>query len=403
MPQVFYDGLFPWQTPQTGAVISGFSDQTLSVAHLVSHRQLNGAVIHAGLLSQALHKRGHRTLLVHRPGADFVDHPLFDNSARIESDFNWRRRSSLASLTKELRTHGTAIMHSHAGDAHIAGALIRLLKGPALVQTVHMRIPHWHWWLADRVFCPTKGAKRFMRRIGVPAGRLAHIRNFLSDESQTASVSGTALRHELGIPLSAFVVLCAGSLEQRKAQGDLVQAACQVAAQGIDIHLLLAGRPNDAYGRAGFAAWPRALPGRIHALGQRPDIDRLLASADLFALPSLREEAPLAILEAMRAGLPVVSTCISGIPELVENGITGTLLKPRQIDRLAATLAAYASDDECRQNHGAAGQARFIALFSQTNAKNELLDGYHRALTARGKPPCRKAASHLADDATVTL
>lgn len=403
MPQVFYDGLFPWQTPQAGAVASGFSDQTLCVAHLVSHRQLNGAVIHAGLVSQALRKQGHRPLLVHRPGADFIDHPLFDNSIRIESDFNWRRRASLAALMGGLREHDASIMHSHAGDAHIAGALIRLRKGPALVQTVHMRIPHWHWWLADRVFCPTKGAKRFMRRIGVPAGRLAHIRNFLGDESQAAGAGGMALRHEIGIPLSAFVVLCAGSLEQRKAQGDLVQAACQVAAQGIDIHLLLAGRPNDAYGRAGFAAWPLALPGRIHTLGQRPDIDRLLAAADLYALPSLREEAPLSILEAMRAGLPVVSTCISGIPELVENDVTGTLLKPRQIDRLAATLAAYATDHERRQNHGAAGQARFMALFSQTNAENELLDGYHRALAARGKPLCAKAMTELTDRATVTL
>jgi glycosyltransferase involved in cell wall biosynthesis len=91
---------------------------------------------------------------------------------------------------------------------------------------------------------------------------------------------------------------------------------------------------------------------RIHVLGVRSDIPDLLAACDLFALASDYEGLPVAIIEAMAAGLPVVATAVGGIPELVEHNITGILVPPRDGQALAEALTALVRDPERRRALG---------------------------------------------------
>jgi glycosyltransferase involved in cell wall biosynthesis len=112
-------------------------------------------------------------------------------------------------------------------------------------------------------------------------------------------------------------------------------------------HLLLAGDGAlaDDVRRRGVE--------RVHLLGVRSDIPELLHASDLFALASDFEGLPVAVIEAMAAGLPVVSTSVGGVPELVEQDRTGLLVPPRDGAALSRALAALASDAQLRTAMGA--------------------------------------------------
>jgi glycosyltransferase involved in cell wall biosynthesis len=90
---------------------------------------------------------------------------------------------------------------------------------------------------------------------------------------------------------------------------------------------------------------------------------RLYAAADVFCLPSFAEGVPVVLMEAMAAGLPVVSTRVMGIPELVEHGVSGELVPPGRPDSLAAAIRKLTAEPERRAAFGRAARARVVAQY----------------------------------------
>lgn len=100
--------------------------------------------------------------------------------------------------------------------------------------------------------------------------------------------------------------------------------------------------------------------------GARSDIAELMRTFSVFALSSLAEGTPVTLLEAMACGLPVVSTAVGGIPDLVQENVTGLLVPNRDSAALATALAVYANDPALARHHGAAGRARIEQHYSVT-------------------------------------
>jgi sugar transferase (PEP-CTERM/EpsH1 system associated) len=98
--------------------------------------------------------------------------------------------------------------------------------------------------------------------------------------------------------------------------------------------------------------------------GAREDVAGLLHGFSLFALPSLAEGTPVSMLEAMACGLPVVASRVGGIPEVVTDGVEGSLVPPGEVEALAAALAAYVRDPQLRMRHGQAARLRVEQAFS---------------------------------------
>ena len=156
------------------------------------------------------------------------------------------------------------------------------------------------------------------------------------------------------------------------------------------MRLLLVGDDPFGAGRTKAEAIARelALGERAVFAGIRRDVPQLLAASDAFVMPSLWEGLGLVFLEAMATGLPVLSTRVSAVPEVVVEGETGLLVPPSDAGALAAAMRAIASDAALRARLGSAGRARVRERFGLDRMVDETLAVY--AEVASGRPPSRE-------------
>jgi glycosyltransferase involved in cell wall biosynthesis len=183
------------------------------------------------------------------------------------------------------------------------------------------------------------------------------------------------VRASLGIPADAPVFVMVGRFVQQKNHAATLAAFASPRLCALAPHLLLAG---DGVLRGELERQAAALrvAERVHFLGARKDVPRVLAAADVFVLSSSYEGHPLAVMEAMAAGKPVVATRVGCVPENVSDG-TGRLVAPGDDGALEAALYELASDRETTRSLGAAAlraaRERFDASL-MTRAYERLYD-----------------------------
>jgi glycosyltransferase involved in cell wall biosynthesis len=170
-------------------------------------------------------------------------------------------------------------------------------------------------------------------------------------------------------------VLTVGRLVPEKGSPLLLEALEQLVASGVDAELSVVGAGPLA-GQLAERARRAGLGGRVRLLGAvgQDDLPALYRAADAFCLPSFAEGLPVVLMEAMACGLPVVTTTIAGIPELVEHRVTGLLVPPGRADLIAAALRDLALDPQLRASLGAAGRER-VVLRHDAAAEARLLAG----------------------------
>jgi glycosyltransferase involved in cell wall biosynthesis len=170
-----------------------------------------------------------------------------------------------------------------------------------------------------------------------------------------------AMRAELALEQDALVVGTVANMRPAKAYPDLLAAAHDVLQRLPDVRFVTVGQgPMDAEVRTLHAQL--GLGDRVLLLGHRPDAVRVMAACDVFVLASLNEGLPLAVMEALALGLPVVSTAVGGIPEVVENDREGLLVPPGRPRELATALVTMLTDAESRRRMAEAAARRGAAL-----------------------------------------
>jgi colanic acid/amylovoran biosynthesis glycosyltransferase len=159
-------------------------------------------------------------------------------------------------------------------------------------------------------------------------------------------------------------ILCVGRLVHRKGQSLLIEACATLVERGVPVRLTLVG---DGPKRTELEALAERLgfADRIRFAGAvgHDEILPMFRAADIFCLPSFSEGVPVVLMEAMAHSVPVVTTQVMGIPELVENGRSGLLVSPGRVDLLVDQLARLAQDSELRDQLGAAGRKKVLAEF----------------------------------------
>jgi glycosyltransferase involved in cell wall biosynthesis len=203
---------------------------------------------------------------------------------------------------------------------------------------------------------PSRAMAEFLRReLRVPADRLWVLHN------------GVALPPSAKPVSDVRVIATAGSFAPSKATPLLVEAFKAVAANRPDLRLTMLGDGADRRRCEDLAA---GISGQVEFTGYRPDVDVQLRRADAFVLPSLNENLPLALLQAMAAGLPCIATDVGGVGEVLDGG-AGILVPPGNVGALIAAMNKLIAQPCLAAGLGAAARKRVEERFSLSRCADD--------------------------------
>ncbi len=288
-----------------------------------------------------------------------------------------------------LRAERPDLVHAHMP---ISGFLARLAARaagvPRIAYTCHgflfnQQGPAWRRWAA---FAMEWAAARFTdvymtvsTEEAEDARRLLRVRNAVAVGNgrdparfRPDPAARARIRAELGVPPDRMVVIVVSRLVRHKGHPELVEA--MQALPEAELWVVGERLPSDHGERLDRYFAASGLGARLRLLGYREDVAALLASADIFALPSHFEGLPMSVIEAMLTALPVVATRVRGPREQVVEGETGVLVPPSQVGPLAAALCRLAADPAMRARMGAAGRERALDRYAESAVVARTLD-----------------------------
>lgn len=237
-------------------------------------------------------------------------------------------------------------------------------KARKLVEPVYNGFTHWY--LRNRatgILNVAQYCADFLAAHGVPADKLAVVHNGIPD-FQADPGARESIRSEWGFGPEHMLIGVASRLDPVKGLEYLVRAFAGIARDYPAARLVLMG---DGTVRADLEAQASALGVRERVLfaGMRSDVPRCLTALDVFALPSLAEYHSIGLLEAMRAGLPIVATDVGGNTESVRDGQEGLIVRPADAAELQSALARLLGDVALRDRLRVAARDRFVAEFTE--------------------------------------
>lgn len=299
-----------------------------------------------------------------------------------------RSRAAILALRAAIAEHGVDLVHTHDMRCDLLVALAGGSKGLGVpwVAQVHGwigseargkdRVFEWvdrcSVRCADEVWVGSRNAEADVRRTLGPRGRLRFLQNAADPRLVApARERAAAVRAALGLPEGAFLVGTSGRLHRSKAHRNLAEAVLRTGLP--DMHALLLGFGPEQRALEALAA-SQAARGRVHVPGPLPPekVLALVAALDLFAFPSLRESLPLAVLEAMQLGRPVVASEVGDLRAVLDDGRAGVLVPPGDVDALAIALHALHADAERRERLARAGEQRALSVFAPERLAREM-------------------------------
>lgn len=299
-----------------------------------------------------------------------------------------------STVEQHLLAHPAEVFHIHVGTGreNFDGARAARAAGvPAIVQTLHYpwlmgspkhRVPLYRSLRpVDHVIAVSQAQRQTYERIGVPSALMTTVPNGV--QPRGPGPGREAARAALGLTPDQPVVLTVGRLTVMKGHVHLLDAVPDLVRRFPDLAVVVLGRGHlEARLRAQVEAL--GVQHAVHLAGHRTDARGLLDAADVFVLPSLHEGMPLVLLEAMDAELPVVATRVIGSEQVVVEGETGLLVRPRDSAALGGALSALLADPQRRVDLGRAGHRRFVRNFTSARMASDTLDVYEQVLrTAR--------------------
>jgi glycosyltransferase involved in cell wall biosynthesis len=262
---------------------------------------------------------------------------------------------ALAALMGDLRPD---VIHNHMYRAELIGTRAAIALGevgrsrPYVVSTVHSSrvrsdedraalhrlTPH-----TDQLIAVSHSIVEKLHHEGRDAAPITLIHNGVDLERYDHQEPCCTLREEYGFPEDAPIVGVVARLEPEKGHPTLLDAWPAVLRAAPKARLLVVGEGGR---REALEEQARALgiAGQVVFTGRRDDIPAVTAALDVAVLPSYREAQGLTILEAMALSRPVVASNVGGIPEMVENGVTGLLVPPHDPAALAAAIVRVLTD-----------------------------------------------------------
>ncbi len=356
--------------------------RTLKILHIDPESKWGGGECQVLGLLNYLTQRGHQNHLLGHPDglllreaqrSGIVTFPL-----RVRNDLDFR---PIFSLRRLIRRERYDIVHFHTKRAHaLSFWLRRIHPGVRYVVTRRMDYPVKRNWYNDYLY---------NRRVdGVVA---------ISRKIVDLLVAGSVRREKIrlvhsGIDPARFqrpqgaratpglaVIGTAAVLEERKGHRFLLEAAALLKQQGRRLKYRFAGEGGQRQ-RLQQIVLELGLQEEVDFAGFVSDIPSFLSAIDIFVLPSLYEGLGVAVLEAMAAGKPVVVSRVGGLPDLVDDAVTGLLVPPKDSRALAEAIARVISQEGLAQQMGERGRKRVLQHFTMEQMAKNNEDYYYELL-----------------------
>ena len=300
----------------------------------------------------------------------------------------WRR---LRNLIRELKPQ---IVHTWLFAANCYGRTAAWAERVPIIIGGERCVDPWkHWhqlqidrWLASVSTClvtNSSGVQEFYAAKGIPANKFQIIPNGVAlPAANQRPLTREELVAELKLPPEAKLIAAVGRLWPQKRLKDLIWGADLVKCVRDDVHLLIIGDGPQRWRLERFSELCE-ITDKVHFLGERADVPRILPACECLWLGSGYEGQSNAILEAMAAGIPVVATDIAGNRDLVVPNETGLLVAAGDRADFARQTLRILSEEGLKQQLGTAGRARIAAEFSIEKMVSRHAELYQRLVQER--------------------
>jgi len=351
---------------------------TLRVLHVDTAATWRGGQNQVLLTAREMAARGVEQAIACRAGAPLhsraKDEGLEVSGLPFRGDLWPPAIAALARVLGQRRPHVLLLHDPHAVSAGLVATT--LVGGPKRVAVRRVDFPlrgllsRRKYAACDRVIVVSRKVGAVVERAGVDPARLRLVYEGVPERQ--ARPGGAEALAALGVPAGAPVVGNVAALTDHKDHATLIDAMALLRRHRPDARLLIAGE-GELRPLLEQRVREHGLQDRVVLAGFRSDLDRLLPAFTVFCLSSHLEGLGTSLLDAMAFARPVVATAAGGIPEAVEDGVTGRLVPPRDPAALAAALRDLLEDEGARATLGAAGRARFLARFTAARMAEETL------------------------------
>ena len=344
----------------------------MNILHLHDEPWDSGIAHYAVTLAAGQARRGHRVSFWARVGAPAAACARAAGLQTREVGHPWL---SLPFLRQAARRERVELINAHTGSSHSLGAALAAGTAARLVRTcADARLPRGHA-LARAL------ARRTSAYICANSALAAHLRRSFPSARVALIPQGIAAPSPAALPADPVVGLL-GRLDPVKGHETLLDAAALIRGRGLAVVLSFAGTGRLSQALAALAK--AKLPdGAALLRGRVADPFAFIAGCRVGCVPSLGSEAvSRAALEWMSMGRPVVASAVGGLPDLVEHGVTGLLVKPGDSTALADALERLLRDRDLCERMGAAAGKRFQERFGLERFVSDTLDCYEGALRA---------------------
>lgn len=344
----------------------------MKLLYVITLAEHGGAQAHVRTLLAAARERAEVALATSSEGwltqeARSMGVPVFLVPELVQPLSPTKDVRAVLTLCRLFRRLGPDVVHLHSSKAGLLGRVAARLAGVQAVFTAH------GWAFTEGASANRRRLAIWLERLAAPlAARIIAVSSYDTTLAARCRVGrdGQVLTVHNGIPSltrrveTTATPLCRVVMTARfappKDQCALIRAVVQVPG----VHLTLIG-DGELLPEAQALAARLGVQDRVTFLGARSDVPELLSQADVFALISHYEGFPISILEAMRAGLPVIASDVGGVREAVQPDVTGLLVPRADGAALVTALHALAADPQRRRAMGAASRERFETHFTQ--------------------------------------
>jgi glycosyltransferase involved in cell wall biosynthesis len=409
-------------------------DEPIRILRVIARLNVGGPALHVSYLTKELDQRGYETTLAagsvgegegsmeyvaRELGITPLAIPLLQREISPLRDVATVRH--LIGLIKHLRPH---VLHTHTAKAGAVGRAAALLAGDArpkvVVHTFHGHVLRGYFSpevtegfrllerrfarVSDALIAVSPEVKDDLVRLGVaPAEKISVIRLGLdlSGRIRASPEDGRAIRARFGIPQDRFLIGWLGRMTEIKKVGNLLAALALLRSRGVEAELMLVG-DGPLREELERTAIELGISDSCHFAGFSEQVSAFLGAFDAVALSSANEGTPVTLIEALAAEVPVVSTDVGGVSDVVQHKVSGFLVPPGDTSAISRSLEELASSADLRRNFGRAGRAYVLPRYSVPRLVDDL-DSLYRSLLQEAAPRSHRRIDAISQQLTPAL